>query len=108
MSYQAITWVNRDKANNVAGTKLNAENMNRIEQGIKELAEHVATIDPKTGTGLTDDQLKLLTNVKDSLKTVQDGLDSLKKNFEIHVHSNEAGNTTGAVIIETSSPTTGA
>lgn len=105
MSYQAITWINRDKANNIAGTKLNADNLNHLEQGIgaldtalAQLAVQVDAIDPTTGTGLTDEQSLLLTTVSDSLKTVQDGLTALTEQFNAHVHSNEIGETTGEVV----------
>lgn len=108
MSYQSITWVNRDNVNNVTGTKLNADNMNRIEQGIvaldtavSDLTTQVNAIDPATGTGLTAEQVTLLNTVSDSLQTVQNGLNLLKTQFESHVHSNEVGETTGPVIIQT-------
>lgn len=107
MSFEKLQWVNRDKDNGVTGTKLNAANLNRIEDGISTLdtalaalSAQVSTIDPSTGTGLTEEQSQLLSSVSQSLKTVQDGLDSLTKKFESHVHSNEAGETTGPVVIE--------
>lgn len=110
MSYKVTQWV--DRSSTTAGTKLNATNMAHIEEGIQtidsalsELSTKVSTIDPKTGTGITDDQVKLLNTVSDNLTAVQNGLNLLKANFEAHVHSNEVGDTTGKVIIETSSTT---
>ncbi len=97
--YAKTAWENRDKANNKPGTKLNAEHMNNIEDGIEKLVEVVNAINPATGTGLTDEQLTLLTTVKTSLETVQKDLDTLKAKFEAHVHPNVVGDTTGEVIV---------
>lgn len=112
MSFEPLKWVNRDKEAGLTGTKINADNMNHIENGISDLnnalaqlAQQVESIDSSTGTGLSAEEKTLLSTVQDSLKTVQDGLDSLTKKFESHVHSNEAGETTGPVVIEENSAT---
>jgi hypothetical protein len=99
MAYVATTWVNRDK--DQEGTKLNADNLNHIEEGISTLDTALSNLATTvSGLNLTEEQLALLTNVSNSLKDVQDGLNALSAKFEAHVHSNEAGDVTGPVAIQ--------
>lgn len=102
MSYTKTVWENRDAANNIAGTKLNAEHMNNIETGIEALDTAVSNLTTQVNAiDLTPEQLEVLSSVSTNLQTVQDGLNLLKTQFEAHVHSNVVGETTGPVIVQT-------
>lgn len=102
MSYQALKWVDRDKSKNVTGTKLNAANLNNIENGIVALETALGDLTTKASAlTLTDDQVKAIADIS-ALKT---GLADLQAKFDAHVHSNEAGDTTGGVVIESSAST---
>lgn len=104
MSYTKTIWENRDAANNIAGTKLNAEHMNNIENGIEALNTAVSNLTTQVTTiesGLTPEQVTLLETVQGDLATVQNALSSLKAEFDAHVHSNVVGETTGPVIVQT-------
>lgn len=95
MPYQALKWVDRDKSKGITGTKLNAENLNRIEDGIVALESALAELTTKASAlTLTDAQINAISNIP-----------TLQANFNGHVHSNEAGNTTGEVVMESSSST---
>jgi len=102
MPYQALKWVDRDKSKNVVGTKLNAENLNHIEDGIVTLDTSLEDLTKAVkGLNLTEDQLKALSDISGSVAALQTGLSSLQAKFDAHVHSNEAGDTTGGVTTET-------
>ena len=95
MSYQALKWVDRDKSKGITGTKLNAENLNRIEDGIVALEAALADLTTKASAlNLTDEQIKAISN-----------LPTLEAKFEAHVHSNEAGDTTGGVTTDPTATT---
>lgn len=44
MSFEPLKWVNRDKEAGLTGTKINADNMNHIENGISDLNNALSTI----------------------------------------------------------------
>jgi|GEM_PF-6976799 hypothetical protein len=94
MSYTATKWENRDKVKGIVGTKLNADNMNKIEEGIVAIDDALS----KLAGQITPEQLSLLANVSTSLTTLQGHLDTLEADFKAHVHSNVVGDTTGEVI----------
>jgi hypothetical protein len=100
MSYTALTWVDRSK--DTPGTKLNATNLNRIENGIKDLYIALDTITKKVPT---EAQLNAISNFSKSVGDLQTGLDQLKTDFNAHVHSNEAGDTTGGVTTDPTATT---
>ncbi|AGF59627.1 hypothetical protein B0P06_006098 [Clostridium saccharoperbutylacetonicum] len=106
MSYQALKWVDRDKSKDIPGTKLNAENLNHIEAGIVTLDNAVADLTKAfTGLNLTEDQIKALSDISGNVAALQKGLDALQAKFDAHVHSNEAGNTTGGVTTDPTATT---
>jgi hypothetical protein len=100
MSYTTLTWVDRSK--DTPGTKLNASNLNHIEKGIKDLYDALDTITNKIPT---DAQLGAISNFTKSLGDLQTELDKLKTDFNAHVHSNEAGDTTGGVTTDPTATT---
>ncbi len=104
MSYEATKWA--DRTATTSGTKLNADHLNNIEGGISALDIAVTDLTTKVNAiDLTEAQLNQLKNISDSLTQVQSDLSSLKAEFDAHVHSNEAGDTTGKV---TTDPTSNA
>lgn len=107
-AYVPTTWIDSNKETGVKGTKLNAEKFNKIEQAIKvideaqiALEERVTNITPAgNGSGLTQEQVQLLTSVQESLITLQESVNTLTQKFNNHVHDNEAGDVTGSVVTE--------
>lgn len=80
--YIKTVWIDRDNVNSTPGTKLNATNFNKLEEGL----ENTDTI---------------LSALEDTVASLQTALETLEQNFNAHVHTNEAGETTGSVVIPT-------
>jgi hypothetical protein len=102
MSYTALNWVDRDKSKNVPGTKLNAANLNHIEKGIGDLYDALDAITKNIPTAA---QLSAISSFSENVGTLQKGLDGLQKQFDAHVHLNEAGDTTGGVTTDPTATT---
>lgn len=83
--YIKTVWADRDNVNNTPGTKLNATNFNKLEEGLQN----------------TD---TILSALEDTVASLQTALETLEQNFNVHVHANEAGETTGSVVIPTPEP----
>lgn len=115
-AYVATNWVDKDATNDIHGTKLNAEKFNKIEQELLVLDNAqmslLSTVD--SINSLTGDQKTSLTSLTETVTVLQTALDTLttefntlKSNFEAHVHDNETGDTTGSVVIPAAEETGG-
>lgn len=107
-TYEPTTWIDSNKEHGIKGTPLNATNLNKMEQAIAAidtaqaaLEERVSSMTPSgDGSGLTQEQIQLLTSVQESLRTLQESVDNLTEKFNNHVHDNEAGDVTGSIVTE--------
>jgi hypothetical protein len=97
--YAKTIWVDRDDVNKTPGTKLNAQNFNKLEEGLEltdgivaQLEAAVAALQTANGT---------VSSMQTELTTLKNNYDKLKADFDAHVHENGAGATTGAVVVPT-------
>jgi prefoldin subunit 5 len=97
--YAKTTWVDRDNVNNTPGTKLNAQNFNKLEQGLEECDSVVVTLE--AAVAALQSATSTISTLQSQLSTLQGQYTQLKSDFDTHVHENDAGTTTGPVVIPT-------
>ena len=107
-AYSKTVWVDRnatDPNNIVHGTKVNATNLNKLEEAVAVVDAAEIALEERVGTletnGLPQAVTDEITALQNAVTTLTNNYNALLADFQAHVHANEAGDTTGAVIIPT-------
>ena len=95
--YAKTTWVDRDNANNTPGTKLNAQNFNKLEAGLEVCDTSVSALEVAVAALQTS--VGTISTLQSKLSALQTDYNKLKADFDAHVHENDAGTTTGPVVV---------
>ena len=112
-SYSKTTWVDRnatDPLNVIAGTKLNAANLNKLEQGLADsdaasvaLEARVLTIESSGPVGeQTAEITQLISDLNASelaVTALTNVVAQLRADFDKHTHENVVGDVTGPVVL---------
>lgn len=104
--YTKTVWVDRnatDPQNIVHGTKVNATNLNKLEEAVSVVDAAELALEQRVGTletaGLPQAVTDEITALQTAVNTLTTNYNTLLANFQAHVHANEAGDTTGAVVL---------
>jgi hypothetical protein len=107
-AYVKTVWVDRDATdpNNIKhGTKVNATNLNKLEEALTVVDAAELALEERVGTletnGLPQAVTDEITALQNSVTTLTNNYNQLLADFQAHVHANEAGDTTGGVIVPT-------